>query len=205
MQLQSYTDVNSMTYKNVIWEGRYQPIHRGHVAYVRRLLRSAERVWIVVVANEVSSEPDELPLKLPVPKFTAIVDPHHSPDKNPLPFWLRLLLVQETIRSELGADAPVVVWGGRRMDLAWSLYRKILPPDRVFVTPERDDFEDAKAEAWKLLGERVERVDVSDLPRISGTQIRQRVTAGETVSDLLYPRTEALLRELGFFDRLRAI
>ncbi len=91
------------------------------------------------------------------------------------------------------------------MDLAWSLYRKILPPDRVFVTPERDDFEDAKAEAWQLLGERVERVDVSDLSRISGTLIRERVAAGETVSDLLYPRTEALLRELGFFDTLRAI
>ncbi len=98
-----------ITYKNVIWEGRYQPIHRGHVAYVQRLLRSAERVWIVVVANEVSSEPEELPLTLPVPKFTAIVDPHHSPENNPLPFWLRLLLVQKTIRSELGADAPVVV------------------------------------------------------------------------------------------------
>ncbi len=57
----------------------------------------------------------------------------------------------------------------------------------------------------QLLGERVERVDVSDLSRISGTLIRERVAAGETVSDLLYPRTEALLRELGFFDTLRAI
>jgi hypothetical protein len=188
-------------FKNVVWEGRFQPIHLGHLAYIRELLNYGERVWLYVVANETSHDLGLTSDRLPVPEFTAVVDPHHRPEKNPLPYWLRYLLVVETVRAEFGGGA-VVVGGGRRLDLAWDLYKKIMPPDRVFITPDRDDFEDVKAAAWRRLLERNFRIDVGHLPKVSATMIRDRVRAGEPVEHLLADRTRELLEEHGYFNRL---
>lgn len=182
-----------------IWEGRFQPIHRGHLRYVELLLERCERVWIFVVENE-TSERAGRPVS-PVPEFTAEVDGHHGAEKNPLPFWLRYRLVVETLGEHL-PGAPITVWGGRRLDLMWDFYARALPPDRVFLTPERDAFEDAKARAWEQLGERVQRVDVSGLPPISATELRRRLATGEDVAELLHPTTERLLGEAGYLDVL---
>jgi hypothetical protein len=187
-------------YRNAVWEGRYQPIHRGHVRYAATLLERAEHVWIFVVDNERMAD---LPgVTSPVPEFSMIVDGHHGSEKNPLPFWLRYRMVVETLREEFGSDAPITVWGGRRLDLAWDYYRKALPPDRVFLTPERDAFEDAKAAAWRTLGERVERIDVSHIPPVSATMLRARLQQGVPVADLLCAKTEELLRRYGYLERL---
>lgn len=189
-------------FANVIWEGRFQPIHRGHVEYVRRLIGCARHVWIFVVENEVSTDVFPDGSDLPVPEFSAEVDRHHGGEKNPLPFWLRYRLVTETLREELPA-APITVWGGRRLDLLWPLYARALPPDRVFITPRRDPFEDAKAAAWSRLGEQVVRMDVSDLPAISATELRETLRNGGATERFLCPSTERLLRESGYLDRLR--
>ncbi|MCC7142438.1 MAG: hypothetical protein IT349_10085 [Candidatus Eisenbacteria bacterium] len=191
----------SPKFKNVIWEGRFQPIHRGHLAYIRELLAYGERVWLYVVANETSHDLGLTPDRLPVPEFTEVVDPHHRPEKNPLPYWFRYLVVVETVRAEFG-DGPVVVGGGRRLDLGWDLYEKIMPPDRVFITPDRDDFEDVKAAAWRRLQEKNFRINVSHLPKVSATMIRDRVRAGEPVEHLLAARTQELLVEHEYFTRL---
>lgn len=188
-------------YANVVWEGRFQPIHLGHLSYVDRLLKYGRHVWIWVVANEQSDDvvPDRS--ALPVPFFTDAVDPHHRPEKNILPFWLRYRLVVETIREEF-SDAPITVCGGRRLDLAWDLYQKILPPERAFLTPSRDSFEDVKARAWAELGEKCERIDVSDLPQVSATMVRERISEGRSISGLLAPYTIYLLRKHGYLSKL---
>jgi hypothetical protein len=184
-----------------IWEGRFQPIHRGHVSYVELLLQRCERLWIFVVENETSASAGVGPEGSPVPEFTAEVDGHHGAEKNPLPFWLRYRLVAETLAAEF-PGAPITVWGGRRLDLMWDFYARALPPDRVFLTPERDTFEDAKARAWARLGERVERVDVSGLPPVSATQLRERLRTGADVTAFLHPVTERLLDEAGYLGVL---
>ena len=60
----------------LVWEGRFQPIHRGHVAYVGELLRRAVSVTVVVVANELSHG------RSPVPDFSRMVDAHHAAERN---------------------------------------------------------------------------------------------------------------------------
>jgi len=190
-----------MQFENVIWEGRFQPIHLGHVAYVRKLLEYAKHLLVFVVENERSSDLGFNPNDLPVPEFTEIVDAHHAPEKNPLPFWFRYRLVVETLRDEF-PDAPIIIWGGRRLDLSWPFSVKTLPPGRIFIIPERDSFEDAKAAAWTKLGEKVMRIDVSTLPKISASLLRERIRSGQRVDDLLCPTTERILRETGFYEKI---
>lgn len=108
-------------YANAIWEGRFQPIHLGHLAYIKLLLEQADHVWIIVVFNE-TSEQVGLPLeKLPVPALSQAADPHHRSEKNPLPFWVRYRLVQETLREEVGIER-ITVWA----DIAWILTGKLM-------------------------------------------------------------------------------
>ncbi len=187
-------------HKNIIWEGRFQPIHKGHLSYMRKLLELGERVWIVVLANETSTEVYSDSSLLPVKEFSKEVDFHHQPSKNTLPFWIRYLMVTEAVKEEFGATAPIIIMSGRRLDLAWDLYKKIFPVDRVFVTPLRDDFEDLKAKAWKQLGERNERIDVSDLPQISATMVRDRIAENKNVDDLLATSTIEILRNNNFLN-----
>lgn len=194
---ESAAALDASAYQSVIWEGRFQPIHMGHVRYVERLLGFARDVWIFVVANEASNDVLHPGEKSLVPEFTREVDRHHGREKNPLPFWLRYQLVVETLRAEF-ADAPITVWGGRRLDLAWPLYASSLPPHRVFATPKRDAFEDVKAAAWRQLGEKVVRVDVADLPSVSATQLRALLTQGLSTEGLLHPVTAQLLQRHGY-------
>lgn len=189
-------------HEHVIWEGRFQPIHRGHVRYVERLLESAENLWIFVVANETSAGAGRRLDELPVPEFTRVVDGHHVQDKNPLPFWVRYELVVGTLRAEF-PEAPITVWGGRRLDLDWPMYANLLPRPRVFMTPLRDEFEDHKAAAWQKLGETVERIDVSDLPKVSGTELRAALCAGNDPSEFLCPSTVESLRQTGYLTLLK--
>lgn len=180
-------------YENVIWEGRFQPIHMGHVDYIETLLSYARRLFIVVLENERASDiPD---FRSPVPQFSEVVDRHHAAEKNPYPLWLRHLLVVETVKAEIGGNAPIYIWAGRRMDIAWEFYKRALPRDRVFLTPERDYFEDAKAEAWRMLGEKVERINVDHIRKVSATRVRQSLAEGKETEGLLSPTTDRLLRE----------
>jgi hypothetical protein len=185
---------NQKQFTNAIWEGRFQPIHHGHIGYIGTIMNYCERLWLFVVDNE-RSDSAVPPVTSSVPWFSKIVDEHHCAEKNPLPFWLRLRLVQETVRAEFGANAPITVWGGRRLDFQWEYYSRAFPPDRVFLTPNRDDFEDTKARAWSELGEKVVRIDVEHLPKISATMVRAAQDIPSERDKLLHPRTVELLEE----------
>jgi cytidyltransferase-like protein len=174
----------------VVWEGRFQPIHRGHVAYLQELSKLAPRIIVVVLNNELSTDPGRTSV---APSFSAVVDGHHTAERNPWPLWLRHRLVLETVRAEM-PDCDVTVLAGHRLDLDWPFYTGLLPPNRFFATPMRDDFEDAKAETWQALGEHVRRIDVSHLPTISGTLVRERLDNRGRLDDLLCPSTLELLQ-----------
>ncbi|WP_431783450.1 hypothetical protein [Streptomyces chumphonensis] len=176
-------------FTHLVWEGRFQPIHRGHLAYVGELLERGEKLTLVVVANETSTH-----TTTPVPEFSQVVDGHHAAERNPWPLWQRHAMVRAAVRAVFPDRAEdVTVLAGHRLDLDWPLYQQLLPPDRVFAVPLRDDFEDAKAAAWTRLGERVVRLDVSHLPSVSGTLVRELMEGGKDLTDVLHPVTTAML------------
>lgn len=184
-------------FPNVIWEGRFQPIHIGHLKYMEKLLSFGNHLYIVVVANELSSEVFKVPEELPVRFFSEEVDFHHQPEKNIFPYWLRYRMVNDAIKEYFNNTDQITIMSGRRLDLAWDLYQKVLPPERVFITPTRDSFEDTKAKAWVFLNEKNYRIDVSDLPVVSATLVRSLLEE-KNISELekyLLPSTIRMLKQ----------
>jgi len=60
-----------METETIIWEGRFQPVHLGHIGYIRHLLSRGSPVWIHLVDSETSrSVPD---VESPVPSFSEVV------------------------------------------------------------------------------------------------------------------------------------
>ncbi|REC61342.1 hypothetical protein DRF65_16640 [Chryseobacterium pennae] len=184
-------------FPNVIWEGRFQPIHIGHLKYMEKLLSFGNHLYIVVVANELSSEVYKSPEELPVRFFSEEVDFHHQPEKNIFPYWLRYRMVNDAVKEFFNNTDKITIMSGRRLDLAWDLYQKVLPPERVFITPTRDSFEDTKAKAWVFLNEKNYRIDVSDLPVVSATLVRSLLEE-KNISELekyLLPSTIQMLKQ----------
>lgn len=180
-----------MKYQNIIWEGRFQPIHKGHLGYIKKLLTLANRIWIIVLANECSSAA----LTLPVPEFSMHIDRHHASEKNPFPLWLRYLMVKEAINAELEGDANriEIVWG-HRWDLDYLFYAHALPDNRCFAIPLRDSDDDLKEKTLLELKENCIRVNVSDLPIISATMVRKAASNHEPLQEYLSPTTINLLK-----------
>ena len=189
-----------MSVETLIWDGRFQPVHLGHLGFIRSLLVRGQPVLVYMVDNELSAQ---LPhVKSPVPDFTAEVDRHHVRDKNPIPFWLRYQLLNATIKAEFDDKDNVTVWGGRRIDLHWEYLRSAFPPRRLFVSSTRDGFEDAKLRAWQALGERAEQVENTFGPVFSGTEFREAARKGDDLERYLSRHTLRHLDRLGMRDAL---
>jgi nicotinic acid mononucleotide adenylyltransferase len=180
-------------YDWLIWIGRFQPIHAGHVALMRDMLTQAPNLAVYVVANEISATTDLTLADMPDADFARSVDEHHGAAKNPLPFWFAYRLVQEAVADQ-GLLGPVTVWGGRRPELQWGLFTRLLPESRAFVLPVRDEYEDVKARGYEVQGEATVRIPAGHIPEISATLVRERLAQGADLGDLLLPCTERALR-----------
>ena len=175
-------------YKNLIWEGRFSPVHKGHLSAIEQMVALCECLWIIVVENKVGNLNQS-----PVPFFTAVVNKHHAPPKNIFPLWLRVQMLQKAIKDRFPYQSIVVSFGPR-LDLAWDFYKKILPPKRAFAVPCRDDFDEVKAKAWTTLGEQVCRIQCLEPASISATQVRAYLAENRALDTLVPKSVEKMAR-----------
>ena len=182
-------------YKNLIWEGRFSPVHNGHLSVIEHIASLCEFLWIVVVENKIGNIS-----KSPVPFFTEVVNKHHVPQKNLFPLWLRVQMLQKALKDRL-QDQSILVSFGPRLDLAWDFYREALPSKRTFAVPFRDDFDDLKEKAWTTLGEEVCRIRCLEFSSISATQVRSYLAENKALDTLLPKSVEKMIRE--FLDNER--
>ncbi|WGK68597.1 adenylyltransferase/cytidyltransferase family protein [Candidatus Haliotispira prima] len=176
-------------YKNLIWEGRFSPVHNGHLSTIEQMALQCECLWIIVVENKIGDVN-----KSPVPFFTEVVNKHHFPQKNIFPLWLRVQMLQKAVRDRFPSQFIVVSFGPR-LDLAWNFYKEILPRKRTFAVPYRDDFDNLKETAWTTLGEEVCRIQCVEPSPISATQVRSYLSENRSLDVLLPGGIEKMIRK----------
>jgi hypothetical protein len=161
----------------VIFAGRFQPLHLGHMhtmnSFASRMVARDVLVLAAVVSDGLMSG------AVVDDEFRQTSEEHHVPERNPwpLPTRLRALgLAAQDLRSRYVIKACVTALP--RPDLAWEVIRAWFPGERMWLIPSAGErFDDAKAEFFAKRGDAVVRV--RDETGVSGRELREYYRTGQ--------------------------
>jgi nicotinamide-nucleotide adenylyltransferase len=169
-----------------VWDGRFQPLHRGHVAVMEAIIAQFDTDLVVLIIQSSEGMADT---------YGAEVNRHHKLSRNPLTFWERYRLIKLATRG-LGCADRVSILGIPRPDLHWELARSFYPAPRFICLTGKDDYERQKALFWAQLGEETRTVDTAGIPRISATDVKTALKRGKGWEQWLPESTLAYFREI---------
>ena len=175
--------------KTGIFGGSFNPIHCGHIALARQLLRTErlDEVWLMVSPQN--------PLKQ---------------NAGLLPDELRLQLARKALEGVEGVVASDYEFRLPRPSYTWNTLRHLSQdyPDRRFTLLIGGD-NWARFERWKHWKDILRHYDVAVYPRgnyggtarlpllnVSSTDIRERVRRGESISGMVPSQIEQQVRQL---------
>ncbi len=147
----------------VLFPGRFQPFHNGHLYVVKRLLESFDEVVIVIGSAQEA--------------FTC---------RNPFTAGERMLMIRRALVSEGVDDRRIwfVTAPDIRMPPAWTSYVLALAPPATAVATNNPHV----AHLYRWLGLRVVEPGLYMRDRCSGTMIRRLIAAGNPSWRSLVPR-----------------
>ena len=159
-----------------VWDGRFQPFHKGHLSVIRAIL-SQLGLPLVVMIIQSSEAPDAA-------GYSKEVNRHHKPDRNPLTAWERFIIISMALQAE-GVIESVTLLGIPRPDLYWPLARSFYPPRRLICLTGKDAYEKSKEEFWCALGEATRTISILSVPSVSATDVKVAIRSGRGWEDLL--------------------
>lgn len=173
----------------LIYCGRFQPFHNGHLTTLRSAATLDGRLVVGVVFSALSPE------HTPSDEFTAMGDARLSASLNPFSVIDRLTMISATVRSHHLADRTTVM-PMPRPDVYWELVTAMLPGPRTWILPIGDDpFNQVKERFFVGRGDRVVRVQGD--PTVCGTQVRKALAEDPRVAVTLVPAPVASWLGLG--------
>lgn len=158
-----------------VWDGRFQPLHRGHVAVIEAILQQFDCDLVVMIIQ--SSEGSQN-------AYGAEVNKHHLLSRNPLTFWERFNLLKLATQN-LKQASKVNILGIPRPDLFWDIAKAFYPDNRFICLTGKDEYEQRKKQFWSSLGEQTRIVDISTVPTISATELKIALKSGRSWESFL--------------------
>lgn len=164
----------------VAFTGRFQPFHRDHLAMVRHALALAEQVVIGI------TNPDG------APRHAHPANAHrHLEEANPYTYAQR----EQLVRAALDADG---IAGARYRILPFPLetpaaWPALLPPGTPQLVRVFTDWEQEKVRRFAAAGYPPIVVEGDLATRLTATDVRRRLAAGEGPPDTVPPGARELL------------
>lgn len=158
--------------------GRFQPPHRGHLHCLETAARLADRLIVVVGSAQASH---------------TLRDPFTAGERIEM---IRLALTDVDLQAEHILPVPDL----NQYHLWVSQVEAYTPPFDVVVTGNP-----MTAILFEARGYRVERVPVQDRAHLSGTEVRRRLLAGISVTDLVTRSVAAILDRPATHARFTAL
>lgn len=152
-----------------VWDGRFQPLHKGHVEFARAIIDYFDLPLVIMVIQSSESSSDD--------NYSKEVDRHHRLARNPLTLWERRVMLKLAI-EEQGLSSRVEIVGIPRPDLFWSIASLFYPPNRFMCLSGKDDYERRKKTFWASLGERTKVVPTDGLTTVSASQVKAAIKEG---------------------------
>jgi nicotinamide-nucleotide adenylyltransferase len=176
---------------HAVWDGRFQPFHLGHLAVIKAIREHFHVPLAVMIIHSTREEPTNA--------YTASVNVHHAPERNPLTWWERYHMITTVLRAERLDDVSVV--GIPRPDTHWHIARHFYPTRHFICITDKDDYERSKATFWASLGEEVRVLPAAGLPHISGTMVKERIKRGGDWRSLIHPSIVDYFAAIGAPER----
>ena len=171
--------------------GRFQPFHNGHLNYARAALQKCGFLYVGITQVERNKM-----------KYHEAA-PHRSVvESNPLSFFERKLLIEETLRSEGIHNFSVIPFPIEREDSLTEYY----PEGGVCYTTLHSEWNSVKIEILRKLGYDVRVLDNPDQSaavRAAATEIRKLIRAGDDSWKTLVPPATAAIIEDRLIHRFR--
>lgn len=153
----------------IIYTGRFQPIHNGHLSLIQQLRKEypSETLCVAVIKDIPLEEKSE---------FDRTVDGMLSQDRNPFNTEITLSLIDNVLKAE-GIDNTIVTLMPRASSATWGIVNALFDCERIWIFTKnqisRDDWEDKKAFFYKSMGDKVIRVPIEKT--VEGSLIRQAI------------------------------
>lgn len=153
--------------------GRFQPFHRGHLAYALAVAERCRELFVGITNPDVRSR-----------AYEPAEPERHLPQSNPFSYTERMLMVRSSLEDCGLGDRVHVVPFPIGQPALWHDY--VLPGTvhylRVFTPWGRE-----KADRLRRAGQRVELIDARRDRDMTGTQVRAALLAGDPVWESLVP------------------
>jgi len=172
--------------------GRFQPFHLGHLEYALAALPRCEHLLIGVT----NSDPSLAVVEATDPK-------RHQPEANPFTFFerqlmIRAALVEAAVELSRFSIVPFPIHHSER----WRFY---CPQEAVQFLRLYSEWGQEKARRFRAEGWMVEILDPGVAKRVSGSEVRYRLQAGQGWEELVPPVVATMLKDLGAAERMKGI
>lgn len=156
--------------KQVIFAGRFQPFHCGHMSVIQQALATLDPNDVLILAAVA-----QIGLDFPAvdPIFAQSAKEHHLPERNPWPLVVRLSALMEVAKvlKESSPERDIVVTAIPRPDYGWKQIQAWFLGPRVWLIPiAQEAFDDDKAAFFESMGDQVLRH--TDESGVSGRELR---------------------------------
>lgn len=174
--------------------GRFQPFHLEHLAYCRAALARADTLVVGITSFDPA---------LTLVESTAAH--RHEAAANPFSYWERALMVRDALLED---GVPAARFTLLALPIhhpeRWSHYVPTDPRHSVHVLRVFSAWEEEKAQRLAAAGLRVEAIR-GQPKRISATEVRARLVAGDGWEALVPGAVRAWLARLNGVERLRGM
>ncbi|MCJ2531544.1 MAG: nicotinamide-nucleotide adenylyltransferase [Candidatus Thermoplasmatota archaeon] len=162
----------------VLFVGRFQPFHLGHLHMVKSLLREFDEVVLILGSSQAS---------------------HTS--KNPFSLKERTRMIRESLQAEGVEAVRIVPLGDVGDHAAWL--RELLTLAPAFGAVATHD--NVTRHIFERAGYRVLDPPLLDRDVLSGTEVRERIRAGQDWERLVPDAVRSIIRELDGVERIRSL
>lgn len=168
--------------QNIIFTGRFQPLHNGHMEMLRAIKKNHPNDLLIVCIIRNSIEDLSPEFNSEFSRYSIIKQRRCN---NPLPNWERYMLVKLAIENDRMINKNTIIIFRDRSDIDWDLSIQDLPKNRLFIFPNvnREPFDKAKIKHYVDHGENIELIDVKMVN--SATNIRNALKSGDKSLDFL--------------------
>lgn len=151
----------------IIYTGRFQPFHNGHLSLIKTLRSSfpTEIICIAVIKD--------VPLQNKKDEFDELVDQQLRVSKNPFSSDVVLKLIDEVLQQEKLYNVVTTLMP-RASKETWQIINALFDCKRIWAfthnSLQPDEWEEKKAEFYSSMGESIIRIPIKK--EINGTDIR---------------------------------